>query len=198
MNGIAFCGKMTSGKSTLAKALCSYYKDYHKQMIHPVIYSFATGVKKCAVEYFNMENKDRDLLVNIGMGMRKIDKNVWVNYLHNNMQKDAKLCERYKLRHIPIVDDLRFTNEYEYLKKNDFVIIKLNISDEEQKNRLKKIYPKDWKIHTKYLSHESEQFNNGHDLELDTLESIEDNIKIIKHYLQVYNTTARKCAGKYI
>jgi len=182
MNGIAFYGKMGAGKSTLAKALSSQYNNMQMDY-YPNIYSFGAGVKKCAKDYFDTETKDRDLLVGIGMKMREVHEDVWIDYLQRNMQKDAKKCQQLKMRHIPIVDDLRFENEYKYLKENGFKIIKLHISPELQEHRLRLLYPDDWQTHLNYSSHISENSNLEYHLEIDSKDSVEDNLEKIKKYL---------------
>jgi len=183
MNGIAFIGKMGSGKSTLTRALFAELRPNIKVM--PKIYSFATGVKDCASEYFNQKEKDRELYVNIGMKMREIKENVWIEYLHSKMQEDHLRCQQTKTRHIPIIDDLRFQNEYDYLKERNFFIVQLNIPEEERIKRLKKLYPEDWETHTKYSSHTSENLNITSDLDLDSTDSLIYNVELIKKYVHL-------------
>jgi hypothetical protein len=184
MNGIAFYGKMGAGKSTLANALKNYYKTGSTEY-HPVIYSFGTGVKKCAKDYFDTDKKDRDLLVGIGMGLRDVQQNVWVDYLHRTMQRDTKKCQQLKMRHMPIVDDLRFKNEYDYLKENGFKIIKVSIDPLRQEYRLRKLYPEDWDTHINYSSHVSENNNLEYHLEVDSKDAVEDNLIKIKTFLNL-------------
>ena len=53
---IAICGKMCSGKSTLANYIMRTFPGYQK-------YSFAEKVKELCVELFDMKKKDRPLLI---------------------------------------------------------------------------------------------------------------------------------------
>jgi len=186
MNGVAFYGKMGAGKSTLANALKNYYTNVRQDCYYyPITYSFGAGVKKCAKDYFDTEKKDRDLLVGIGMKMREVHEDVWIDYLQRNMQKDAKKCQQLKIRHIPIVDDLRFKNEYDYLIENEFKIIKVDISPDLQEHRLRQLYPNDWETHINYSSHVSENNTLEYHLELNSKYSVEDNLNRIKKFLNL-------------
>jgi len=96
---IAITGKMGSGKSHLCNYIVSNFK-FGKT-------SFAKKVKELAVELFDMQHKDRALLIDFATKMRSIDKNVWIN----------AMLEESRLFHNIVVDDLRLSNEYEILKK---------------------------------------------------------------------------------
>jgi dephospho-CoA kinase len=137
---IAITGKMCSGKSTLANKIAE--RDPRFQ-----IFSFGSKVKDIAKDLFNMTEKDRSLLVNIGSKMREIDPDVWTKYV---------LKQTEGLTHC-IVDDLRYQNEYEALSNAGFKIIQLVISEETQGERIKKIYPNKYQDHFKNRSHSSEK-----------------------------------------
>ena len=124
INKIAIIGKICSGKSFLANYLVENY-NFKK-------YSFADPLKKIAKEYYNMKNKDRILLQDLAEKMKEIDKNVFVNYLVNKIDKEENV----------VIDDLRFENELLELKKNNFTIIKLKINRTNQLNRYCKLYNK--------------------------------------------------------
>lgn len=139
---IAIAGNVCSGKTTLVNQLISYYPHYIKK-------SFADKIKEIAKELFNMKQKDRKLLQQIGTNLKLIDEEVWINYALNSSYNYI------------IIDDLRFENEAKKLKENGWIIIKLNISKELQVERIKKTYPNTWLHHIGYLNHESEQeFDN--------------------------------------
>ena len=55
-----------------------------------------------------------------------------------------------------IIDDLRYPNELDMLKRYNFTVIKLNINREFQIERIKKTYPKTFKAHIVRLGHNSE------------------------------------------
>lgn len=130
---IGIVGKMASGKTTSADYLLQYSKQFHK-------YSFACKLKQIATELFDMKEKDRQLLINIGSKMREIDSDVWAKYT-------LKCCNKYSY---VVIDDVRYLNEYHLLKQNGWKIIKLNISEKLQEERLKNTYPDTFLDH---LSH---------------------------------------------
>ena len=120
---IGIIGKMCSGKTTLAQEICRLDNRHD-------VYSFGTGVKEIAYKYFNMENKDRSLLVNIGTKFREINEDIWIDYSLNNI-KNINYC---------VIDDIRHQNELDKLINLDFTIIKLHITKQEQIKRLQKVY----------------------------------------------------------
>ena len=71
---IAVCGKMASGKTTFANMLIN-------QKGEGTVLSLAKKVKDIGTELFFMEGKDRPLLQKIGMKMREIKEDVWLDYL---------------------------------------------------------------------------------------------------------------------
>ena len=127
---IAICGKMASGKTTLANRLC--IEENYTRL------SLAEMVKEVAYTLFNMkpENKDRKLLQQIGMKMREIRPMVWIDYV----------IEESKGYDCVVVDDVRFINEVKQFKENGWILVKLEITDEIQKSRLQKTYD-DWESH---------------------------------------------------
>lgn len=134
---IAIYGPMCSGKSTIAKIIQDYDSRYE-------IYSFGQKIKDLALELFEMEGKDRSLLINIADKMRDIDKDVWAKYLLK--QSDHKnFC---------IIDDLRFQNELDLLE--DWKIICLTTPLNVRKQRIKELYPENFEDHYKNMGHLSE------------------------------------------
>lgn len=134
---VAICGKICSGKSTLTDKLMKRYPKLIKK-------SFAGKIKELAVELFGMKEKDRKLLQDIGTNMRLIDPDVWVNYIINGTDDNV------------IIDDLRFENEARLLKQHNWIIIRLNITDELQRKRIIETYPDTYQDHLNNLNHESE------------------------------------------
>ncbi len=139
---LAICGKMCSGKSTLAKMICEIDSRYK-------IYSFGKKVKHVASDLFDMDplHKDRTLLTSIGTKMRDIDPDVWVNYVIKETQ-DQTHC---------IIDDLRYQNEYDALVKHGWSVIQLLIRPEVQESRLRLFYPDTFEDHLRNREHESEK-----------------------------------------
>ena len=156
---IAICGKMCSGKSTLANYIMSNYPEYQK-------YSFAGKVKELCVELFDMKGKDRPLLINFANKMRDIDENVWVNQVLKQTSGKTN-C---------IIDDVRYQNEVDALIEDGWSFIQLNVPDELQKSRIMGLYPDNYQQHFNSMNHISERnefvFPEGYpQLVLDTSES---------------------------
>ena len=161
---IALLGKMGSGKSTCAK----YLKEKYNFEIH----SFGSPVKKFAKEIFNDNTKNRSLIQDFAQKVKEIDPNVWVNYLINNANFSKNI----------VVDDLRFPNEFEVLKANGFLIIKLDISKEFQELRLKTTYPDNFQTHLNRRNDISESFTDI--LENDYIYKVDsDNIENLYSFL---------------
>ena len=113
--GSAICGKMASGKTTLA----DWFAEHHGFLK----ISLAAKVKDVAKDLFGMTHKDRRLLQQIGMKMREIKEDVWIDYLVNLQVDEGENL---------IVDDVRFINEAEKLKSAGWTLIRINIDDELQ------------------------------------------------------------------
>lgn len=139
---IAILGKMCSGKTTISNFIIDYLKNYENINLKKV--SFATKVYDIAYDLFDMKNKNRELLQSIGTKMREIDKDIWIKYILKNNSDNI------------IIDDLRYPNELRALKKENFIIIKLDLDKDSQLERLKKCYPDSFKDHINNMNHESE------------------------------------------
>ena len=168
---IAISGPMGSGKTTIANLIITSNPEYK-------IYSFGQKIKDIAYELFNMNKlvKDRSLLINIADKMRDIDPDVWAKYIINQTNS-YNYC---------IIDDLRFQNELDILSKNDdWIYIVLHIDEKKRLERLKKLYPENYKDHVKNMSHLSKRgdlnFHTGskvlHLNSDDSLEEIKFNIE---------------------
>jgi adenylate kinase family enzyme len=136
---IVICGKMCSGKTTLAQTIQRMDSRY-------TIYSIGQKVKDIATDVFHMKGKDRDLLIAIGAQMRAIDPDVWVKYILSQTQGHSH-C---------LVDDMRYQNEYDLLRQHGFVVIQLEISRDLQEQRIKKLYTTNPQEHLKNRDHLSE------------------------------------------
>ena len=95
---IAITGKICSGKSTLANII--------KDKLKLNKYSFADNVKKYAKELFDMSYKDRKLIQDFAEKLKEIDNTIWIKQLDKNIKDKDNI----------IIDDLRFENEYNYLR----------------------------------------------------------------------------------
>ncbi len=126
---IGICGKMASGKTTMASHL--------EQGLNFEIISMAGEVKRVGRELFGMTKKDRPLLQQIGMKMREIRESVWLDAVIQQAKKyDFVVC-----------DDVRFINEAKNLKEDGWLLVKLDIAEDLQKSRLQNTYGDDWEVH---------------------------------------------------
>lgn len=171
---IAFIGKFCSGKSYAAQHLKNKY-DFE-------ILSFGGPVKKYASEIFNLKHKDRQIIQDFAQSLKKINKNVWVDYLIRNLEN----INSNKI----VIDDLRFHNEQYALKKKGFIFIKLSIEPKLQEKRIEKTYGENKNVHLNRRNDVSEIYtdelefdyeikineSNEHTL-IDFIEKIISNIK---------------------
>lgn len=146
---IAICGGICSGKSTLSQLFAARYN------LH--VYSFASNVKKYALELFDMKYKNRVLIQDFAEKMKEIDENIWIRLLDKEIDKIDNI----------VIDDLRFENELRYLRDKGFVIIRINIEKISQIKRLIKTYPDTWKEHEERLTHVSELNRINFDVDFD-------------------------------
>ena len=83
-------------------------------------------VKKIARELFFMKEKDRHLLQQIGTKMREIHPDVYANYVIQEC-RGKDMC---------LLDDARYVNEIQALKRDGWTLIKLDISSKLQRERI--------------------------------------------------------------
>ena len=140
---VALIGKMRSGKSTIADLLVENL-DYTKL-------SFGTRLKQFAHEVFDVEEgvKPRKLYQDFGQYCRKIDNDVWVKWVERDMGDKQNV----------VIDDLRQPNEYEWAKKNGFILFKVDCSDEVRLIRMK---DKGEDVSSELLNHETERYIDGY------------------------------------
>jgi len=142
---------MASGKTFLADAL-------NKELGYTK-FSLATGVKDLGRDVFLMEGKDRKLLQQIGMKMREIETDVWINLLMRKVvtaQQDLNDMFGSHLEMRVVVDDCRFINEVGAFKAAGYKIIRIHIDDAHQIKRLKKTYGKEADQHINNRKDDSE------------------------------------------
>jgi len=136
---IAICGKMCSGKSTLANHIMRTFPGYQK-------YSFAKRIKELCSDLFGMKGKDRPLLIQFGNYMRDIDPDVWIN----------QVLQETKGKDNCIIDDVRYQNEVDTLIQNGWKFIQLHVPYDIQKRRIMRIYPDNYQDHLDSTNHISE------------------------------------------
>lgn len=140
---VALIGKMRSGKSTIADLLVENL-DYTKL-------SFGTRLKQFAHEVFDVEEgvKPRKLYQDFGQYCRKIDNDVWVKWVERDMGDKQNV----------VIDDLRQPNEYEWAKKNGFILFHVRCSDGVRLMRMK---DKGEDVSPGLLNHETERYIDGY------------------------------------
>lgn len=136
---IALFGKMRSGKDTVGKILIEEY-GFKK-------FAFGDGIGEIIVKYFPEawnNGKPRKHYQHIGQELRKLNPDVWINYLlskvnHYELQVVADgLCAKNKPRkkaHV-VVTDGRQVNEVERLRQEGFLIVKVTAPEELRVQRI--------------------------------------------------------------
>jgi hypothetical protein len=139
----AICGKANSGKNTLATmivdelglnqetakitALADPMKNIVKIMFPDASSDCLFGPSELRAQVIDNEYIDADnniltyrrLLTDLGKFARAYNPDVWLNCLI----KDVKINDR---KQAYIVSDVRLINEFEYLKKNGFAMIRIH------------------------------------------------------------------------
>ena len=129
---IGIAGRMGSGKDTVAEFLSDEYNAY--------IHHFSDKLKEIAFELFDVKKKDvrgRRILQQLGMKMREIDPNVWINYLLNDI-KEAGWSH--------VIADVRFRNEAKAILEAGGYVICLDVLDN---IRLTRVNARDGPLTTK-------------------------------------------------
>jgi len=119
--GVAFCGKMGSGKSTAA--------DYLVDNYGASAYSLGYYVRQYLIENLEMDPEDvfakptpdyvRDMLQNVGHGLREYNEDIWLDQLLSDIETECELDE------FLVVDDVRYDNEVRGLQGAGFYIVHL-------------------------------------------------------------------------
>lgn len=115
---IGLSGKMGTGKSTLANHIMNKYKSSTTVKIAGLLYELQDMI----YSKLNMKlvgEKDRPLLIALGMWGRDQDQNFWTS---KAMEK-AKLLELIK--DVIIIDDIRFPNEAQAILDNNGILIRI-------------------------------------------------------------------------
>ena len=82
--------------------------------------------------------------------MRDIDPDVWVNVVIRTIEASPHLSW--------VIDDLRFHNEYEALRRAGFFIVRLDVAEHLRHSRIRQHYPPDTaEAHLAANQHASEQ-----------------------------------------
>src|SRR5690348_1976950 len=119
---IALCGKLKSGKTTLALEL-SHILGVPRDSFAA---SLKAGLKMMGIAA-DGPNKNREVLQGIGVYMRSLQADHWIKVLaakHPDLDSTGL-----------IVDDCRFQNEYQWLKDTGFLMVRLKVRSETQVRR---------------------------------------------------------------
>lgn len=128
---VAFIGFFASGKTYYANILAKKLEEYGISA-HRI--SIANKIKEIAKDVFDMKGKDRRLLQTLGAKMREINEDVWINYLILDVKRHNKTPF--------IVDDVRFRNEVNLIRRNypNFIIVRLFADTDKRLNVYADLY----------------------------------------------------------
>lgn len=147
---IGLCGKMRSGKDTVADLILSKHPEYRTL-------AFADGIKKvieiCFPEELAKGSKPREFYQYIGQNLRKLNPQVWINYTDKELQSLDNSTN-------VIITDCRQLNENVYLRNNGFIVVKVDADEDIRLQRIKDM-GEDVSV---------EQFNHSTELDVDLIE----------------------------
>tara|TARA_B110000008_G_C16854582_1_gene518199 strand:- start:105 stop:743 length:639 start_codon:yes stop_codon:yes gene_type:complete len=171
---IALAGKIACGKSTLAASIA--------EKIGGRRIGFADKVREVIEDLYGPgHHKDRRLLTGVGMGLRTVDPDTWLNVVLNRTTQSRENW---------VLDDLRFPNELHALKKNEWTIFRIDIGDALQESRIKSCYGDKATEHATYTRHISEtSLDDTPDDTFDYIISVRNNTDT---NMEVYITSTHK------
>lgn len=128
---IALCGRMRSGKDSVADILEE--QDFFR-------YKFSQGIWETIELLFgqNEENtlfKPRKLLQELGQKIREVDPDVWVNYTLNEIKSDEIMYRDSDSELDVVITDLRQPNEYARLREEGYIIVRVTASEHARMQR---------------------------------------------------------------
>ena len=136
MEKIAIIGKARSGKSTVLELMKKIYTEEGKLVLH---YDVSHALYPITETLFPGsvygEHKDRSKLQLVGQTIRKYDPNFWISAMERAIYQDESFI---KCVDVLIVTGVRQPNEYQYLKDNNFQIIKVDTFKENRQLRAEK------------------------------------------------------------
>lgn len=128
---IAISGHLTSGKTTLAKAIIEAQPGFTRLALADALKDDVAEFCEVSREYLDANKADfREILQIFGVLMRQLHgENYWVIRLVDKVRE-------YNLMNV-IVDDVRFPNELSGLRKSAdrFLSVRLDLTSEEQEKR---------------------------------------------------------------
>lgn len=163
-------GRAGAGKDSVADYLVDKYN--FKKL------AFATGIYEIAYKYFNMQEKNRQLLQDIGQKLREINRNIWANYTYAQVNDLDNF----------VISDVRQDNEYLIGVSKGFIPVKVNADLDKRIERLTKRdgFPPDANL----FEHKAEiGADNFFYFELDNNRDIKDLYKQIDNFMERFNAT---------
>lgn len=131
---IALCGKMRSGKDTIAEILSDEY-DFTE-------FKLSSGITE-VIRVLNLDKgnkKRRDLYQGVGQYMRTMSKDVWCNFTWDEIEKFQRrysgLFPEALLENI-VISDIRQQNEVDFFKERGFIVVKIESNDDLRLKRIK-------------------------------------------------------------
>ena len=115
---IGLSGKQGTGKSTLAKAIQDTYTNVKIFKIAGTIYELQDYIYN-RLGLTMIGEKDRPLLIAIGLWGRSKDENIWTN------DTLRQALEHSRMGGIALIDDIRFPNEAKAIEDNLGVLIRI-------------------------------------------------------------------------
>lgn len=186
---IALCGKMRSGKSTIADILVEDFgfKEFR----------FAQGIGNIVSVYFPEayeKGKPRKHYQFIGQKLRELNEDVWVDYIDGIIKRNQSFSnDELDI----VISDVRQPNELDYVRNNGFLIIKVVADDE---TRMKRILQDGDSFNTEDFYHETEQYiddmeianhiYNSDNYSLDDIRNVVKNC--VDNYDDIYNDNETK------
>jgi len=116
---IAFTGKTRSGKTTSANYLLRTY-GFTKISFTGKLIEFA---HEFFPDRFEKGEKPQDLIKALREKLREIDPNVYIKYVTRKIETLPKNADI-------VIDDLRFSNEYNAIKSLGFLVVRLDPNED--------------------------------------------------------------------
>lgn len=129
---IALTGKIRSGKDSVADILVA--KGFERFTFSDGIWATIQNIWGISEDY---TNKPRKLLQDVGQKLREVDPYVWIDYTIHNVRATESLLDSIRLADKTnfVITDLRQPNEYEVLREEGFVIIRVSAPESTRKQR---------------------------------------------------------------
>ena len=147
---VALSGKMGSGKSAVAAHLA--------RLLGAERISFAQEVRAVIADLYGPgHEKNRELLTGVGMGLRRVDPDTWVNVVRRTVGSAAAGETAW------VLGRPAFPQRASALRSDGWVLVRLCASDQVRAARLARKYGDDGSArgHVPYMCHASETALDG-------------------------------------